>query len=120
VAFVGAKKFSGIYITLLQKSASPPVIGRRRWRVMQCRPYLSPTTQNELIACTGSKIREQLVRRCNNFLFRSIMADEITYSCSIQQLAICVRYVNEKKRGMSEVCEDFLGFTKCKVPTHGV
>ena len=43
------------------------------------------------------------------------MADETTDSGGIQQLALCVRYIDEKKKGMSEVCEDFLGFTKLKV-----
>ena len=43
------------------------------------------------------------------------MADETTDSGGIQQLALCVRNVNEKKKSMSEVCKDFFGFTKLKL-----
>src|SRR5688572_16421026 len=77
--------------------------------------YLSPTTQNELIACIESEIREQIVTRCNKSPFMSVMADETTDCGGIEQLALCVRYVNEKTKGRFEVCEDFLGFTKLKV-----
>jgi len=77
--------------------------------------YLSPTTQNEIIACIESEIRDQLVKRCNNSRFISVMADETTDCGGIQQLAICVRYVHEKSKGVFEVCEDFMGFVQLKV-----
>ena len=77
--------------------------------------YLSPTTQNELIACIESEIREQIVRQCNKSSFVSVMADETTDCGGIEQLSLCIRYVNEIAKGKFEVCEDFLGFTKLKV-----
>lgn len=77
--------------------------------------YLSPTTQNEIITCIATEIREEIVRRCNKSSFMSVMADETTDCGGIEQLSLCVRYVNDMKKGVFEVCEDFLGFVKLKV-----
>jgi hypothetical protein len=77
--------------------------------------YLSPTTQNELISCIESEIREQIVQGCNKSPFISVMADETTDCGGIEQLAVCVRYVNEITKGKSEICEDFLVFIELKI-----
>ena len=77
--------------------------------------YLSPTIQNQLIECMESEIREQIVSRCNQSLFISVMADETTDCGTAEQLSICVRYVNQTSKGQFEVCKDFLGFAELKV-----
>ena len=76
--------------------------------------YLSPTTQNEIIECIESDIREQIVAQCVESMFMSVMADETTDCGATEQLSICVRYVNQTSSGKSEVCEDFLGFAELK------
>lgn len=76
--------------------------------------YLSQTIQNELLACTESEIREQIVRQCNKTPFISVMADETTNCGGTKQFALCVRYIHEEIIGKFEVCEDFSGFIALK------
>ena len=38
------------------------------------------------------------------------MADECTDGATHEQMAICVRFVNEFNYGLSEIREEFLGF----------
>ena len=75
---------------------------------------LSPTIQNELLACIEIEIREQIVRQRNKSRFISVMADETTDCGGTEQLALCVRYIHEEIIGKFEVCEDFLGFIALK------
>ena len=76
--------------------------------------YLSPTIQNNFLACIVSEIREQIVKKCNKSPVISVMADETTDCGGTEQLALCVRYIHEEIIGKFEVCEDFLGFKALK------
>ena len=70
--------------------------------------YMSPQTQNEIIDIIGKKvIQKNLVEEVNRAKFFSILADEVT-SHNQEQLALCVRFVDEK----NEVREEFLEFLK--------
>ena len=68
--------------------------------------YTSPSIQNEIVFICDGIIHENIIRTIPKYW--SVMADK-TQDCGImEQLSICVRYVNST----CEVCEDFLGFIK--------
>ena len=71
--------------------------------------YLSPKIQNEFISINGDLIRKSIVEECNTSLFWSVMVDEATDVSKVEQVSVCVRYVNVKDEEL-EVCEEFLGF----------
>lgn len=73
--------------------------------------YTSSCIQNELIIIFGELIQEQIVKQVYNSDFYSIIADETTDIAQIEQLSLCVRYVDEKTMLTKE---DFLGFVPVK------
>ncbi|XP_053398293.1 zinc finger MYM-type protein 1-like [Mercenaria mercenaria] len=70
--------------------------------------YTSPNIQNELIGIIGHMISSQIVNRCNSAGVFGFIADEATDAATMEQMALCVRYVHE-----DEVREDFIGFAEC-------
>lgn len=72
--------------------------------------YLSPQIQNELIDCLGRVIRREIINEVSKSDFFSIMADETCDSFTVEQLAICIRYLRLNHENTLEVAEDFLGF----------
>ena len=75
---------------------------------MRCVTYLSPQTQNELIEVMGKHIiLKGILDNLNAATYYSISADEVT-SHNEEHLAICARFVDEKK----DVREEFLTFIK--------
>ena len=74
--------------------------------LMRCTTYISPRTQNELIAVMGKHmILQGILDEVNVAPYYSILADEVA-SHNIEHLAICARYVDEKKDNR----EEFLSF----------
>ena len=71
--------------------------------------YISPTTQNELIACCEAEIRDSIIEKCMEAPFFSLCADETTDVSVTEQLSLCVRYIDQSTM---EVCEDFLGYMR--------
>ena len=71
--------------------------------------YISPTTQNELIACCEAEIRDSIIEKCKEAPFFSLSADETTDVSVTEQLSLCVRYTDQSTM---EVCEDFLGYMR--------
>jgi len=57
---------------------------------------VSKTIQNELIACAGNIIKEDIVRDVRNAKFWTIMADETQDRAKREQLVIAIRYVDTK------------------------
>ncbi len=55
-------------------------------------------------------IRQSIVDECNESLYWSVMADEAVDVSTVEQVSICIRYVNVKSDEL-EICEAFLGFT---------
>lgn len=79
--------------------------------------YLSPRIQNELIDVCGQLISETVSKRINRAKAFSVLADETTDICGIEQLCVCVRYVDAERpeaNSVSQLREDFLGF----IPVH--
>ena len=56
---------------------------------------LGKTTQNELIEICGSIIRSTLVSRIQAAGIFSVMADEAADASNKEQLAICIRFVDQ-------------------------
>lgn len=56
--------------------------------------YLSPDIQNELIELAG-EVLSSILSNARNAKWFSIMADECADVSNIEQMAICIRYVNE-------------------------
>ncbi len=57
---------------------------------------VSKTIQNELIACAGNMIKEDIIRDVKNAKFWTIMADETQDRAKREQLVIAIRYVDTK------------------------
>ena len=66
--------------------------------------YLSPVVQNELIGVCGKMIQADIVKRVNESVGYSVLADETSDIRNTEQLSICVRYVSNRA-----LREDFLG-----------
>ena len=49
--------------------------------------YISPTTQNELIACCEAEIRDSIIEKCKEAPFFSLCADETTDVSVTEQLS---------------------------------
>ena len=71
--------------------------------------YISPTTQNELIACCEAEIRDSIIEKCKEAPLFSLCADETTDVSVTEQLSLCVRYIDQSTM---EVCEDLLGYMR--------
>ncbi|CAB4030963.1 Hypothetical predicted protein [Paramuricea clavata] len=68
--------------------------------------FTSPRIQNEIISLCESIIRERVIATVQTYW--SVMADETTDVSAMEQMSICIRFVNSNM----EVCEEFLGFVK--------
>ena len=68
--------------------------------------YLSCTIQNELISLAGDEVKDTILDSARSARWFSVMADECTDIATIEQMAICVRFVG------NDYCvrEEFIGF----------
>jgi hypothetical protein len=57
--------------------------------------YISPLIQNELIHICGASIQTQKVTKIKNAVFFSILADETCDISRIEQISLCVRYIQD-------------------------
>lgn len=57
--------------------------------------YTSPTIQNEIIEVCQQLILHSLVKKINKCSCFSVLADETTDIANIEQLSLCVRYIDE-------------------------
>ena len=76
--------------------------------------YLSPEIQNEIIEICGSIISDDIVNACNTAPCFGFIADEATDVATIEQMALCLRFYDEKEQ---RIREDFIGFAECKATT---
>lgn len=68
--------------------------------------YITPQIQNEIISSCGNLILQTIVKKVNNSQCFSVLADETTDISVTEQLALCVRYIDEN----NIVNESFLKF----------
>jgi len=81
-----------------------------------CKPnatYVSKTAQNNVTNITGEQIRDSILSKVENARHFSLLADEATDSGNWEQLAVVLRFVDDKE----EVHEDFLEFVECRATT---
>ena len=78
--------------------------------------YTSKTTQNELIGICGGIIRSTILSRIRAAGVYSIMADEATDAANKEQLAICIRFVDQ---GTLKIDERFMSFSECDTGVSG-
>lgn len=69
--------------------------------------YTSPQIQNEIIEACNNIILNTLVKKVNNAKCFTVLADETTDISGIEQLSLCVRYIDESSE---KIREDFLQF----------
>ncbi|XP_030751391.1 zinc finger MYM-type protein 1-like [Sitophilus oryzae] len=77
--------------------------------------YISPIIQNNIIQICGKMIQEQIVSRINKSKYFSILMDETTDISRIEQLSLCVRYIDSNEQNGNPVYimrEDFLQFVQ--------
>ncbi|XP_025415571.1 zinc finger MYM-type protein 1-like [Sipha flava] len=67
--------------------------------------YISPIIQNEIIQICGSLIQKEIVFKVNQAKFFAILADEACDISRIEQMSLCVRYIDN-----GCIREDFLKF----------
>ena len=73
----------------------------------QVSQYISPSIQNELIHFCGDIIKRKIVSNVNNAECFAILADETTDISKLEQMTLCLRYVDKTT---FKVKEDFLEF----------
>jgi len=76
--------------------------------------FTSPTIQNEIIDLCGNFIQEKVVNRIKNAGFFTILADETQDISRYEQLALCIRYVDDSSTDSVFIREDFLEFVHLK------
>ena len=98
--FLALLKLLAVHDSVLRSHLETPA--------MRCVTHLSPQTQNELIEAMGKHIiLKGILDDLNAATYYSILADEVT-SHKEEHLAICTRFVDEKK----DIREEFLTFIK--------
>ncbi|VDI24426.1 Hypothetical predicted protein [Mytilus galloprovincialis] len=88
------------------KAEDKPVLKQHLATAAYNAKYLSPDIQNEIIAIAGDEVLEVILSRARCAKWFSIMADECTDVANLEQMAVCIRFVDVK----SIVNEDFIGF----------
>ncbi|XP_060865953.1 52 kDa repressor of the inhibitor of the protein kinase-like [Metopolophium dirhodum] len=76
--------------------------------------FTSPTIQNEIIDLCGNFIQENVVNRIKYAGFFTILADETQDISRYEQLALCIRYVDDSSADNVFIREDFLEFVHVK------
>ena len=77
--------------------------------------YRSPNIQNQLISCAGSFVREAILREVREASFFSILADEVQDVSNIEQMPLCLRYVE----CTFTIRAKFISFISCDTGTSG-
>ncbi|XP_050547957.1 zinc finger MYM-type protein 1-like [Daktulosphaira vitifoliae] len=72
--------------------------------------YTSPTFQNELLSIIGEQIKMHIAKEVKEAKIFAIIADETQNIAKHEQVAIVLRYVNDKL----EIHESFVGFYRTK------
>lgn len=71
--------------------------------------YISPKIQNEVLQTCSDIVTEDIVTRINKSSCFTILADETMDVSGVEQLSLCVRYVDRKSDAFV-LREDFVGF----------
>ena len=96
------------------KSKFDPLLKHHLAHCSKNASYTSPAIQNEIIALAGDEIRDEILKSVKSARWYSIMADECTDVATIEQMALCLRFVeNTGTVGKEyEVREEFIGMVE--------
>lgn len=72
--------------------------------------YLSPNIQNEIIQICSDIVTEKIIDKVDNADCFSLLGDETMDVSGIEQLSLCLRYVDFSKDSTPVLREDFIGF----------
>jgi hypothetical protein len=72
---------------------------------LQCEVF-SPDIQNEIVDIAGEEVLEVILSKARSAKWFSIMADECTDVANLEQMAVCIRFVDAN----NIVNEEFIGF----------
>ncbi|KAJ8940336.1 hypothetical protein NQ314_010749 [Rhamnusium bicolor] len=75
---------------------------------------VSGKIQNDLIYAMGEQVRSSILLRIKKARYFSILCDETTDLAKMEQLTLCIRYVDVET---SFIREDFIGFVEMKSTT---
>ena len=78
--------------------------------------YRSPNIQNQLISCAGSFVPESILREVMEAGFFSILADKVQDVSNIEQMPLCLLYVD----CTFTIREKFVSFIRCDTGTSGL
>ena len=76
--------------------------------------YISPKIQKVIVATCGDIIVEDITNRITQRSFFSVLADETSDVAGMEQLSLCIRYVDNFEKEVYRVREDFIGFPPIK------
>ena len=68
--------------------------------------------QNELIALAGLEVKESILKDVRSAGWFSVMADECTDVATLEQMSMCIRFVDESTPDQPQVREEFVGFVQ--------
>ena len=91
------------------KSPFYPVLSDHLQSAKKNALYLSPVIQNELIDLAGLVVKESILNDVRSAGWFSVMADECTDVATLEQMSICIRFVDRKTL---QVREEFVGFVQ--------
>ncbi|XP_062503905.1 52 kDa repressor of the inhibitor of the protein kinase-like [Corticium candelabrum] len=97
------------------KSTFDPVLQEHLLHGKKNAVYRSPDVQNEIIQLAGLEVRKKIVNDAKVSKWFSVMADECTDAAQLEQMAICIRFVDETSYKKFEVREEFIGFVELAV-----
>lgn len=93
------------------KSEFDPVFKQHQQLCSSNASYLSPQIQNELIKHSGEEVRSQILGAARTARWYSVMVDECADVAALEQMAVCIRFVDESSSKV-EVREEFIGFVE--------
>ena len=68
--------------------------------------------QNELIALADLEVKESILNDVRSAGWFSVMADECTNVATLEQMSMCIRFVDESTSSQPQVREEFIGFVR--------
>ena len=88
------------------KAEDKPVLKQHFASAAYNAKYLSPDIQNEINYIAGEGVLEVILSKTRSAKWFSIMADECTDVANLEQMAVCIRFVDAN----NIVNEEFIGF----------
>jgi len=82
--------------------------GLADWIQQKTDKYTSGEMQNEMIKVMALRVLQDIAEQLQKSLFSTIIVDEMTDVSNVEQVVICLRWVNEN----FEVQEEFVGLFK--------